>query len=272
MSADDAGLTDWLQAREHVRARPGMYIGDPANGIRQIVCELAANTIDCFLAGKATYFSVKAGGRSITVEDDGPGLPFKERFPGETRSLAEQYLTGCRNSPTADGHAPHCHLIFHGVGIAVVNALSSDFSVESWADGTLWKMRFRRGIPSGKPSESPTNRRGSGTRIKVVPDAEMFPDALWHYSELRAIFFESAHLHPGLKISFNGERFLAPGGLADLISIYDSARCNGTYPGQKTSRIFSASVRRGDFMIHAAAFEASGMSHIFPPGSTGCIR
>lgn len=148
------------------------------------------------LGGQSIPVSGESPGQKIGVKDDGPGLPYGRNDPGARLSLAEKYLIAFRDAPTADWHAPHCHLVYRGLGLPVVNALSSAFRVESRGDGTLWTIAYMGGVADGTARPVATSRSGSGTRFRAALDQAIFHDATAPLPELRAIFLEVAHPIP----------------------------------------------------------------------------
>ncbi len=193
-----------------------MYIGDvaTASGANNMVFELVANVLDQFLANAATRCEVDLQGFELTIDDDGPGLPFNINADKGIGSQAEQVLENPHFGATASGHAPHVHLVFKGVGLAVVNALCSELTVEA-ADGqNIWSHAYTKGTPKGQPTARKTTK-SSGTRLVLRLDQEIFqcpPDQ----SYLRSTFREKSHLFPGFEIVFNGTSFIEAGGLMSL--------------------------------------------------------
>ena len=104
-------MDDQLSDLEHIRKRPGMYIGDTmSRGLHHLMIELVDNVVDQFLASRATTLRIRWDDTKLTVGDDGAGLPFDVKHESG-QSLATLYMTDLRRqSPTADGHTPHIHL------------------------------------------------------------------------------------------------------------------------------------------------------------------
>lgn len=209
--------------REAVRKRPGMYIGDvtDASGANNILLELVANVLDQFLANAATRCKVELHGFELTIVDDGPGLPFHVSAYNGAGSQAEHVLENAHFGATASGHAPHVHLVFNGVGLAVVNALCSEFTVVSSDGQSTWSHAYEAGNPIGQPNVT-NAKESSGTRLVLRLDQEIFrcpPDQSYLSSTLR----EKSHLFPGFEIVFNGSSFIAAGGLMSLAESF----CDG---------------------------------------------
>lgn len=193
-----------------------MYIGvvSNASGANNMVFELVANVLDQFLANAATRCEINLQGVELTIEDDGPGLPFHMNADTGGCSLAEYVFENAHFGATAGGHAPHVHLVHNGVGLAIVNALCSRLTVESSNGQSLWSHAYEMGVPIGRPKVSGTTK-SSGTRLVLQFDQDIFqcpPDL----SHLRSIFREKSHLFPGFEIGLNGSTFIEASGLMSL--------------------------------------------------------
>jgi DNA gyrase subunit B len=203
---------------EGVRKRPGMYFGRTDSfGTEQFVYELVANALDCYLSGTATFVSVEIEKGTITVVDDGSGLPFDLPSQIAGVSLATEFLTTIHSTGSRDGHAPHVHArSIDGVGLAILNAASSQMKIQSWRDGVRWEQRFERGMPLCQPIiiDRGTDR---GTRIEITPDPELFKGSQPRLDVVRRNLFETAHLIKGIEIRLNRERFYAPQGLVQML-------------------------------------------------------
>ena len=224
---------------EEIRLRPGLYLGSRDSlGIEHMAAEVIANSVDQFLAGRATRISVSLMGSSICVSDDGPGFrTSRSRMP-----RAEHYLTQFHDSPTADGHAPHVHLTYSGYGLVVVNALSSALSLRCYDSGRVTEVFYSRGKKTGGSTRE-TRRAGRGLSLTFTPDPGIFGDHRARRDVLRATLVKAVHFFPGLRIHFENERFHAPGGIGDFTALL----WNGSGPS------FSASVTTGEYVIHASA-------------------
>ena len=209
---------------ESVRKRPGMYIGSTTpRGLTFLLYELLDNAVDQFLKGRATTIQVRAEGEYLEVTDDGEGLPFDIPHPTDG-NLMTHYLTQAHDTATADGHVPHIHGGgMHGVGIAVVNALSVEFTATTWRNGGRWQQSFTRGISNGDPVFT-AGETGKGTHIRLRIDPDIFRGAVFSRSDVRQNVFTTAHLFAGLRIRCNDEIFFAPDGLADLCAIFYGTR------------------------------------------------
>lgn len=196
-----------------------MYIGGTgAKGMEQIVRELVANSADQFLAGEATTIKIRLSGPRIVVSDDGPGLPYDEPAPESELSVACQRLFDFHNSPTADYHAPHVHLGYHGVGLPVVMAFSKRARIKSWRNGVQWSHRIQDGHIYEPEQVAIGN--GRGTVIDVTVDSKVMGKAPPRHAVVRKMMYDAVHLLPGLSIHLNKERYHAPGGMGDLAQFY----------------------------------------------------
>jgi DNA gyrase subunit B len=205
--------------RSLTRTHPGMFFGwTTERGVVHIVNELVSNGIDLFLHGRATRLAVGMDGDMINYSDDGPGLPYDVPGPGNV-SLAEHYLTSYHTTPTADDHAPHIHMLSHGLGLMCVNAVCEQFTVKTWRSGSLWEQHLARGLPLDSPRIIDQGE-GKGTRISFHLDSAVFQAKLPCRRTLRRLLFEAAHLFPGITLALEQEVFHAPDGLADLASLY----------------------------------------------------
>lgn len=213
--------------REAVRKRPGMYIGDvrDGSGANHIVFEIVANTLDQFLANKASRCELFVDGYEIVIVDDGPGLPFRAKADHSSASEAEYCFENPHFGPTAHEHAPHVHLVHTGAGLAAVNALSSKIEVSSWDGQYEWSQSYRCGLPIRQSTLSESTAP-SGTRIKLDLDEAIFcspPDLSILCSTLR----EQTHLYPDFNIVLNGSTFSADRG---LLSLAKSLHQDETHP------------------------------------------
>ena len=225
----DADSITALKGLEAVRKRPGMYIGSTsARGLHHLVYEVVDNSIDEALAGHASRVDVTIhGDDSITVEDDGRGIPVDmnkaEGMPGVEMAMTMLHAGGKfdKNSYKVSGG-------LHGVGVSVVNALSTDLRVWVKRDGKQHYMDFRRGITSTKLKVLGTVPvQESGTKVWFKPDPEIFTETLrYEWSTLANRLRELAFLNKGIHITLKDERagderaetFLARGGLREFVA------------------------------------------------------
>ncbi|MGB9814246.1 MAG: DNA topoisomerase (ATP-hydrolyzing) subunit B [Thermovenabulum sp.] len=195
-----------LEGLEHVRLRPSMYIGSTdIKGLHHLVYEVVDNSVDEALAGfcKNIIVTIKKDG-SISVEDDGRGIPVKIHpkvgKPALEVALTQLYAGGKFGS---GGYKVSGGL--HGVGVSVVNALSQWLEVEVKRDGFLYRQRYERGKPVTQV-ERVREAEGTGTKVTFLPDKEIFEDINFNFEILAQRLREQAFLTKGLKIVLKDER------------------------------------------------------------------
>ena len=228
----NASSIEVLEGLEPVRRRPGMYIGGTdERALHHLVAEVLDNAMDEAVAGHATRIelSVEEGNR-ITVTDNGRGIPVDEhpKYPG--KSTLEVILSTLHSGGKFSGKAYATSGGLHGVGVSVVNALSSLTRVEVARDRQLYVQEFSNGLSLG-PIEQlgpPPNRRG--TTVTFVPDTEIFGDRKFKPGRLFKLARSKAYLFAGVEIRWKCAEALAteeipaeavfkfPGGLADHLA------------------------------------------------------
>ncbi len=219
-----------LEGLEAVRKRPGMYIGSTGpRGLHHLVYEVIDNSVDEAMAGRCNRIDIRLladGG--VQVVDDGRGIPVGEH-PTLHKSALEVVLTMLHAGGKFDGKSYAVSGGLHGVGVSVVNALSSRLVAEVRRDGQLHRQTFRRGVPDG-PVAVVGEASDTGTSITFWADADVFESTDYSWETLSTRFRETAFLTAGLKISVTDERhldpdtnepntavFLAEGGLRDFV-------------------------------------------------------
>jgi len=198
-----------LSDLEHVRERPSMYIADTtARGLHHLVYEVVDNSIDDAMAGYASEISVIINGDgSITVEDDGRGIPVEEH-PELGISTLQGVMTVLKFGGKFTKGVYQTSGGLHGVGVTVVNFLSEWCEVEVRRDGRVYQQEYERGVPSPSPGEvkriGRTERVGTKTTFK--PDPLIFADTKFKYATLYRRLQELAFLNRGVKIIYRDER------------------------------------------------------------------
>jgi len=216
-----------LEGLEAVRKRPGMYIGSTGpRGLHHLVYEVVDNAIDEALAGHCTKIRVaiqKDG--SVRVEDNGRGIPVTPIPRSKDRRPAvEVVLTTLHAGGKFDGKSYAVSGGLHGVGVSVVNALSSRLDIEVMRDGATWTQSYERGKRLTKLKKGAATKR-SGTIVTFWPDAEVFEETDFKRELLAERFQELSFLTGGVEITFVDERertvweevYKAKGGLADFV-------------------------------------------------------
>ena len=216
---------------ETIRKRPGMYIGNTTDGsgLLHMVWELLANSLDEHLAGHCSRISVEISANgSITVEDDGRGIPVMEM---NGVSFTEKAFTSFHNTPTMDGHAPHEHVGLHGVGAFVVCALSRSLEVNSFRDGWHFSQQFERGLAVSKLQKiEPAT--STGTSVTFTPDSAIFTNAWIDPGRIASRLREISFLVPRLTLNFRDLRqhvFHEPKGLVAHVERTSSESCLATF-------------------------------------------
>lgn len=195
-----------LKGMDAVRKRPGMYIGSTsARGLHHLVYEVVDNSIDEAMAGFCSTIDVVIhADHSITVTDDGRGIPVdihpEEKVPGLELALTRLHAGGKFDKQTYKVSGG-----LHGVGVSVVNALSSRLDVEVKRDGFVWMQSFSRGKKASELTRG-EKTEDTGTRVQFKPDHEIFTELRYDWDTLSNRLRELAYLNRGLTISLRDER------------------------------------------------------------------
>jgi len=199
-----------LEGLEAVRKRPGMYIGSTsASGLHHLVYEIVDNSIDEALAGYCKHITVTINpGNSITVTDDGRGIPVDIQAQTGKPAL-EVVFTVLHAGGKFGGGGYKVSGGLHGVGASVVNALSQWLQVRVYKNGLIHEMKFARGIITQEMTIVGKTDR-NGTEVTFQPDPEMFDEVNYSYETLHERMREEAFLNAGLSITITDDREDAP--------------------------------------------------------------
>lgn len=204
--AYDARSITVLEGVEAVRKRPGMYIGSTGErGLHHMVSEVVDNSVDEALAGYATAIEVTLladGG--LRVADNGRGMPV-DIHPVEQRPAVEVIHTTLHAGGKFDGKSYAVSGGLHGVGVTVVNALSSRLEVEIRRDGYIWRQSYSRAVPNA-PLSKDGETTESGTQTTFWADSEIFESTYYSFETLSRRLQEMAFLNKGLSITLRDER------------------------------------------------------------------
>jgi DNA gyrase subunit B/topoisomerase-4 subunit B len=195
-----------LEGLEPVRKRPGMYIGGVGSpGLHHLIWEILDNGVDEAMNGYASniWVTLHADGSSITIEDDGRGIPI-DKHPTTKKSALEVIFTVLHAGGKFERGSYKTAGGLHGVGASVVNALSKELVATVKRDGWSWEMRFKQGKPvSALKKLGPA--RGTGTTVYFRPDAAIFPKIEFDPDVIKARLEVASYLHKGLKVTFEDE-------------------------------------------------------------------
>ena len=208
---DNIRSLDW---KEHIRMRPGMYIGklgdgsSPDDGVYILLKEVLDNSIDEFVMGAGRNIEISIQGAKVTVRDYGRGIPL-----GKVVDVVSKMNTGGKY----DSKAFKKSVGLNGVGTKAVNALSSFFRVESTRDNKSASAEFSQGNLTNEEFLEETSRR-KGTKVSFVPDEIIFKKYKYRNEYVVKMLKNYVYLNPGLTIVFNGEKYFSENGLKDLLA------------------------------------------------------
>jgi topoisomerase-4 subunit B len=210
-SEDSIRTLDW---KEHIRKRPGMYIGKLGDGsaaddgIYVLLKEVIDNSVDEFMMGNGKKIDIQVSDQRISVRDYGRGIPL-----GKLMDVAARMNTGAKY----DSKAFKKSVGLNGVGIKAVNALSNAFSIKSVRDGRIKVIEFSKGDVVTDNEELPTEEP-NGTTVVFTPDEDIF--RTYHYIDeyVVAMLKNYTYLNAGLVINYNGEKYISKNGHFDLLN------------------------------------------------------
>ena len=213
-----------LEWREHIRLRPGMYIGKLGDGSSQddgiyvLLKEVMDNAIDEFMMGFGKKIDVAINGKEVKVRDYGRGIPL-----GKVLDAVSRMNTGAKY----DSKAFKKSVGLNGVGVKAVNALSTSFIIRSIRDGQVKVTEFEHGITVKDLPVEATNEE-NGVEVIFQPDEGMFGNYYYISEYVDSMLKNYVYLNSGLVINFNGNKFFSKNGLADLLN--ENMSREGLYP------------------------------------------
>ena len=203
-----------LEWREHIRLRPGMYIGKrgdgsaPDDGIYVLLKEVIDNCIDEFVMGHGKTIEVKLDGDTISVRDYGRGIPL-----GKLMDCAAKINTGAKY----DSEAFQKSVGLNGVGIKAVNALSENFQIQAFREGKTKSISFSKAEVTDEMQRARSSKASDGTYLSFSPDDSIFNDYKWREEFIDNMLWNYAYLNSGLTLKFNGKKYKAKEGLKELL-------------------------------------------------------
>lgn len=210
-SEDSIKTLEW---QEHIRKRPGMYIGklgdgsQPDDGIYILLKEVVDNSIDEFMMGNGKRIDITLDSKTISIRDYGRGIP-----QGKLIDVASKMNTGAKY----DSKVFKKSVGLNGVGIKAVNALSKSFVIKSIREGLTKEAEFAAGILVND-KEYPSNGEANGTYVQFTPDETVFGSYSFQDEYIEAMIRNYTYLNTNLTITFNGKEFISKNGLLDLLN------------------------------------------------------
>ena len=202
-----------LSFLEHIRLRPGMYIGrlgngsHPSDGIYVLLKEIVDNSIDEFIMGFGKRIDIRVENGAVNIRDFGRGIPL-----GKLVECVSIINTGAKYNDEVFQFS----VGLNGVGTKAVNALSYQFEVTSFREKKSLFAQFKSGELQNDPATNDTNE-SNGTKIRFTPDSKLFPNYSYDLGTIRKQLWNYAYLNRKLTITLNGEKFKSENGLLDLL-------------------------------------------------------
>jgi len=207
---DDIKSLDW---KEHIRLRPGMYIGKlgdgtaPDDGIYVLIKEVIDNCIDEHTMGFGRHIDIELKNKTVTIRDYGRGIPL-----GKVVDVVSKINTGAKY----DSKAFQKSVGLNGVGTKAVNALSGYFKVTAFREGKEKTAEFERGVLVKEHKEQKTTEE-NGTIVSFIPDETVFRNFNYRHEYIDSQLWNYCYLNAGLVINFNNKRYISKNGLLDLL-------------------------------------------------------
>jgi len=220
-SEDTIRTLDW---KEHIRRRPGMYIGklgdgsSKDDGIYILVKEVLDNSVDEFMMGFGKEIEITINENTVSIRDFGRGIPL-----GKLKDVVSKMNTGAKY----DSKVFKKSVGLNGVGIKAVNALSNKFDIKAFRDGIVKAAYFSDGNLISESDEEKSDEK-NGTLVEFVPDGKLFGNYRFIEDYLESLVRNYTYLNAGLVISLNGEKYVSKNGLLDLLE--ENMSSEGLYP------------------------------------------
>lgn len=220
-SEESIKTLDW---REHIRRRPGMYIGklgdgsQPDDGIYILLKEVFDNSVDEYMMGFGKRIDITIADRVVSVRDYGRGIPL-----GKLLDVASKMNTGAKY----DSKVFKKSVGLNGVGIKAVNALSTSFRIKSIRDGQGKLLEFSKGVLLNEV-DMKSNGEPNGTLVEFFPDESLFGSFQFRDEYIETMLRNYSYLNTGLVIRYNGNEFVSKNGLLDLLN--ENMTGEGLYP------------------------------------------
>ncbi len=217
-SEDDIKTLDW---QEHIRRRPGMYIGKLGDGstaddgIYVLLKEVMDNSIDEYMMGFGKHIHVTIADGKVSIRDYGRGVPL-----GKVKDVSSKMNTGGKY----DSKAFKKSVGLNGVGIKAVNALSTHFTISSFRDGETITVQYEKAMVTAEGAIEPTSEE-NGTFVEFIPDPTIFVGYQFRDEYVENLLKNYVYLNTGLTIHYNGKKFHSKHGLADLLNDNLTSEC-----------------------------------------------
>lgn len=210
-SDDDIKTLDW---QEHIRRRPGMYIGklgdgsSPDDGIYVLLKEVLDNSIDEYMMGFGKVIEITIADGEVTTRDYGRGVPL-----GKVKDVSSKMNTGAKY----DSKAFKKSVGLNGVGIKAVNALSSYFKIQAFREKQTISVEYSEAVVTSETTIQSTDQN-NGTLVEFIPDKTVFGEYFYRDEYVEALLKNYSYLNTGLTIIYNGKKFISKHGLVDLLN------------------------------------------------------
>ena len=211
-----------LEDLEHIRLRPGMYIGrlgdgsEPNDGMYVLMKEIIDNSIDEFSMGHGKQINIDITDKAISIRDFGRGIPFG--FDAQGNNTLDSAASRLHTGGKFDSRNFQKSVGMNGVGLKAANALSSTFVIQSFRDGETLRIEYEKGKRVTETLSPEPTKEKNGTFVSFVPDDTLFEPYEYNLEYIETMLRNYAYLNVGLKLNFNGQEFKSENGLLDLLN------------------------------------------------------